>query len=504
MTTLTLSDRSAAAARSDALVLASVKTDDGAELAPGHGLPAAAAEHIDATLRATGASGAPDELVKLADVPEVAAPLVVVTGLGAVEDGDDVPAETLRRAAGAATRALAGSAKVGVRLPGSDPARLGAVAEGALFGAYAFLEHRGASAKGAKAPVKAVTVFSDGAKDKQARAAAKRAGVLAEQQNYARDLVNTAPNLLYPQTFAESVRARAAGTAVRVRVMDEKALARSGCGGILGVGQGSARPPRLVTLTYKPARPRASLAYIGKGITFDSGGLCLKPGPSMVTMKCDMAGAAAVAAAVFTIAELGLPVAVTGYLCLAENMTGADAQRPGDVVTMRGGTTVEIINTDAEGRMVMGDGLALASEKKPDAIVDIATLTGAAVMALGHRTSAVMGNDDELRERVHELATSAGESMWQMPLAEEVRAGMDSTVADIKHTGDRVGGMMVAATFLKEFIGTDASGDPIPWAHLDIAGPAFNEGAPFGYTPKGATGYGVRTLVALAEDHAGR
>ncbi|WP_152186738.1 leucyl aminopeptidase [Segeticoccus rhizosphaerae] len=504
MTTVTVSDRPAGAAKADALVLASVKTDGGAELAAGHGLSKKAAAHVNAALRNTQAGGSPDELVRLSDVPEVAAPLVVVSGLGAAPEKSGFTAETLRRAAGAATRSLSGSAKVSVRFPGSDAALVGAVAEGALFGAYAFLEHRGESAKRAKAPVKAVIVHTDGAKDRGVKAAVKRAGVLAGHQNYARDLVNTAPNLLYPQTFAESVRARAAGTAVSVRVMDEKALAKAGCGGILGVGQGSARPPRIVTLTYKPAKARASLAYIGKGITFDSGGLCLKPGASMVTMKCDMAGAAAVAAAIFTIAELGLPVAVTGYLCLAENMTGSNAQRPGDVVTMRGGKTVEIINTDAEGRLVMGDGLALASEKQPDAIVDIATLTGAAVMALGHRTSAVMANDDDLRERVHAVATGAGESMWQMPLVEEVRSGMDSTVADFKHTGDRVGGMMVAATFLSEFIGKDKAGRLIPWAHLDIAGPAFNESAAFGYTPKGGTGYGVRTLVGLAEDHAAK
>ncbi|MDQ3358736.1 MAG: leucyl aminopeptidase, partial [Actinomycetota bacterium] len=195
--------------------------------------------------------------------------------------------------------------------------------------------------------------------------------------------------------------------------------------------------------------------------------------------------------------------AVTGYLCLAENMTGDLAQRPGDVVTMRGGRTVEIINTDAEGRLVMADGIALASEQQPDAIVDIATLTGAAVVALGERTLAVMGNDEALRERAHLAASNSGEASWPMPLPEEIRATMDSPVADLKHTGERAGGMMVAATFLKEFVGKDKAGEHLPWAHLDIAGPAFNDKRAWGYTPKGGTGAGVRALIALAESYAG-
>ena len=201
-------------------------------------------------------------------------------------------------------------------------------------------------------------------------------------------------------------------------------------------------------MTYKPARATARtphLAFVGKGITFDSGGLCIKPATGMVTMKSDMAGAAAVAAAILVIAELGLPVAVTGYLCLAENMPSSLAQRPGDVVTMRGGKTVEIINTDAEGRMVMADGIVLAGEKRPDAIVDIATLTGAQVMALGMRTGGLMANDDGFRDTVRAAADDAGEAMWPMPLPEELRAGLDSLVADLKHTGERHGGMLTAA-----------------------------------------------------------
>ena len=217
----------------------------------------------------------------------------------------------------------------------------------------------------------------------------------------------------------------------------------------------------------------------------------------MVTMKCDMAGAAAVAATVLAAAELDLPVAVTGYLCLAENMPSGTAQRPSDVVIMRNGTSVEILDTDAEGRMVLGDGLCLASEKSPDWIVDIATLTGAQVVALGTDIAAVMANDDDFRARVVDAADAAGEGAWPMPLPVELRAKLDTPTADIAHKGDRDAGMLTAGLFLKEFVG-----EGIPWAHVDIAGPAFNAKEPKGHTPKGGTGFGVGTLLALVESSA--
>ncbi|HET7660924.1 MAG TPA: M17 family peptidase N-terminal domain-containing protein, partial [Oryzihumus sp.] len=367
MTTLTVSDRPASDLKVDALVLATVKADSGAALAPGHDLSKATGEHLTNALTALSAKGTPDEVLKLPAVPGVAAPLVVLTGLGAAPArGAAWDDEVLRRAAGSATRALSGVAKVALALPGAGAAAVGAVSEGALYGAYAFAGHRSQPAP--STPPGALTVLTAEARDKDVKAAVKRAGALAEARAYARDLVNTAPNLLYPQTFADSVRERAAKTDVKVSVLDDKALLKGGFGGIMGVGQGSANPPRIVTMTYAPSKARAHIAFVGKGITFDSGGLCIKPPASMLTMKSDMAGAAAVAAAVLAAAELQLPVAVTGYLCLAENMPGGNAQRPGDVVTMRGGKTVEIIDTDAEGRMVMADGLVLAGEKKPDAI----------------------------------------------------------------------------------------------------------------------------------------
>jgi len=349
--------------------------------------------------------------------------------------------------------------------------------------------------------VRAVTIVSAAARAPAVRRAVRRAATLAAATAYCRDLVNAAPNLLYPQTFVESVRERAAGTGVTVRVLDERDLASGGFGGIVGVGQGSARPPRMVTMSYSPANPRASIAFAGKGITFDSGGLCIKTPAGMLTMKQDMAGAAAVAAAVLAVAALGLPVAVTGYLALAENMPGANAQRPGDVVTIRGGTTVEVVDTDAEGRMVLADALALASEQSPDAIVDIATLTAAQQIALGNRVGAVMANDEGLCDTVLAAAEDAGEALWPMPLPEQLREGLESQVADLAHKGERVGGMLSAGLFLGEFVGV-VGGRRIPWAHLDIAGPAFNTSPPHGYTPAGGTGFGVRLLVRLAETYA--
>lgn len=264
-------------------------------------------------------------------------------------------------------------------------------------------------------------------------------------------------------------------------------------GGILAVGQGSANPPRLVELHYAPRDAVMHLAFIGKGITFDSGGLSLKQPKSMETMKCDMAGAAAVLAATRAIAELGLSVRVSAYLACAENMPGGTAQRPGDVITMRDGTTVEVLNTDAEGRLVMADALALAAERGADAIVDVATLTGAQMVALGTHVAAVMGNDEELSERIREAGDAVGEPYWPMPLPEALRASLKSPIADLKNVGDKFGGMLVAGLFLKQFVP-----DTIPWAHLDIAGPAFNESKAHGFTPAGGTGFAARTLIQLA------
>ena len=383
--------------------------------------------------------------------------------------------------------------EVAVSLEVTDPELVQATAEGALLGAYTYDRYHAHDAA-----VGRIEVVSPLARDKDAKAALARAEVVAAAVHATRDLVNAAPNDLYPAAFADAAKAavKASGAkALKVTVLDEKALAAGGYGGLVGVGQGSARPPRLVKVAYSPARATGHVALVGKGITFDSGGISIKPAAGMEAMKSDMAGAAAVLHVVVAAARLGLPVAVTGWLCLAENMPSGTAQRPSDVLTVRGGKTVEVLNTDAEGRLVMADGLVAAVEENPDLVVDIATLTGAQVVALGHRVSAVMGTD-QARAEVVDAAHDAGEQFWPMPLPADLRAGLKSKVADLANIGDRFGGMLTAGIFLQEFVGAT------PWAHLDVAGPAFNERTAFGYTPVGGTGVGVRTLLRLLEQRA--
>ncbi len=501
MPTLTLSTRPTADLAVDALVVGARPGKDGAELAEGHGLPPQATVHLSAVLVALDATGTVDEVHRVVSVPGVRATTVVVTGLG-----EDREADSLRAAAGAALRAVRTKATVAVALPARTAADLGSVADGAYAGCYSYAKPVvSARGRGAKAPApsdgpKITVVSAAGAgAGKAAKEAVARAGVIGPARDWARDLVNTPPNLLYPQTFVEAVKARAAASPakVSVSVLDEKALAKGGFGGITGVGQGSAHPPRIVTMTYSPNDSRGSIALVGKGLTFDSGGVNLKTAAGMLHMKSDMAGAAAVAAAVLAVAELGLPISVRGYLCLAENMPSGTAQRPSDVVVMRNKTTVEIIDTDAEGRMVLGDGLALACESAPDLVVDIATLTGAQMIALGNQIGAAMGNDDTLRDRIVDLADAEGDPLWPMPLPELLRSKLDSETADLKHKGDADGGMLTAGLFLRHFVTAG-----MPWAHLDIAGPSFNDKGARGCTPKGGTGFGVATLVALCEDRS--
>jgi leucyl aminopeptidase len=325
-----------------------------------------------------------------------------------------------------------------------------------------------------------------------------RGTVIAEAMNLARDLINTSPLDLPPAGLAAEAERVAAAKGVGVEVLAEDELKAGGFGGILAVGQGSSRPPRLVRLSYTHPEATKTVAFVGKGITFDSGGLSLKPPKSMETMKSDMSGAAAALAATAAVAELGLPVNVVGYLCLAENMPGGAAQRPSDIITIYGGKTVEVLNTDAEGRLVLADGLVRSGADNPDLVVDIATLTGAQVVALGDRTSGVMGSSDEVAAAVASVMRDAGEPAWPMPLPGHLRKGLDSPFADLANvSGDRGGGMLVAGHFLREF-----APDGVAWAHLDIAGPAFNSGGPYGYTPKGGTGAAVRALVQLAAEAA--
>jgi leucyl aminopeptidase len=495
VTSLRLSTSAPAGLKVDALVVGVVKGRRGVALAPGaEDVDAAFGGKLAATASVLGGTGAPGEVTKIASGGSVAAPVVVAVGLGE-KDGYD--AEALRRAAGAAVRALAGTGKVALALPAPDVDSLAAVAEGALLGAYAFLRYRTSSLESHQPPVEALTLLSPVSRERAAKDAVARAEILAAAVHLCRDLVNAPPRDLPPKEFATEAAAAVAGLDVEVSVLDEKALRKGGYGGIVGVGQGSTNPPRLVRLAYRHPQATQHLALVGKGITFDSGGLSLKPAQSMEWMKADMGGAAAVVSALMAVARLGLPVNVTAWAPLAENMPSGTAQRPSDVITIYGGKTVEVMNTDAEGRLVLADAIVAAAEDSPDLIVDVATLTGAQMIALGSRTSGVMSSADGPREQVVAAAERAGEAMWPMPLPAELRSSMDSEVADIKNIGDRYGGMLVAGLFLAEFVGDDQ-----PWAHIDIAGPAFNEGKAYGYTPKGGTGAAVRTLVALAEELA--
>ncbi|MFJ7265764.1 leucyl aminopeptidase [Streptomyces sp. NPDC099050] len=503
MTALTLSTAGPATLRADALVVGVAKGPKGPVVAAGaEAVDKAYDGKLAAVLDALGASGAEGETTKLPAPDGLKVPVVLAVGLGALPDTDEsYDEEALRRAAGAAARALHGTKKAAFALPLDDASAVTAVAEGALLGAYAFTAYQGGEKKaagskngGPKQPLAEIALLGAKPRDKEHKAAAERATILATEINIARDLVNTPPNDLTPEAFAAVAGAAAKENGIKVQVLDEKALVKGGYGGIMGVGKGSENPPRLVKLSYTHPKAEKTLAFVGKGITYDSGGISLKPAGHNETMKCDMAGAAAVFASVVAAAKLGLQVNVTGWLALAENMPSGSATKPGDVLRMYSGKTVEVLNTDAEGRLVLGDALTKASEENPDAIVDVATLTGAMVMALGDRTFGIMANDDAFRTSIHEIAEEVGEASWPMPLPEDLRKTMDSPTADIANMGVRMGGGLVAGLFLQEFVG-----EGITWAHLDIAGPAFHEGAPYGYTPKGGTGSAVRTLVRLAE-----
>jgi leucyl aminopeptidase len=523
-TTLSFSTSAPRSIDADAVVIGVIKGQDGPILAPGAAdLDEALGGGLAATLATLGVTGQAEEVIRLPSSAPVTAPVITAVGLGpASGGGTDAAAggsfepETLRRAAGAAVRTLAAASRTGpsragangsgangdgddlriaLALPVADPDAAEAVAIGALLGGYAFTRYRQQAGRRAAIIVlipveRAPADGTDGIR--------RRAEAIAGAVSLARDLVNTAPSDLVPATLAEEAERMAAASGLQAEVLDEKALEENGYGGIVGVGQGSVNPPRLVRLEYAPAQADKTVVFVGKGITFDSGGLSLKPPKSMETMKSDMGGAAAIIGAMQAIAILAPAVRVIGYLSIAENMPSGSAQRPSDVLTIYGGKTVEVLNTDAEGRLVLADALARSAEDAPDVVVDVATLTGAQVVALGTRISAVMANDDALRDAIVAAAGRAGEAMWPMPLPAELRKGLDSTVADLANVApDRSGGMLVAGLFLREFVP-----EGVRWAHLDIAGPSFNDGPPHGYTPKGGTGAATRALVQIAVDAA--
>lgn len=436
------------------------------------GLPAA-------TLGFTGEHG------QTVVVPSIGKPPVKVY----VALAEDPTAEQLRVAVAKALRASGKATSVALDLGELTPEQVQAVTESVLLTSYAFDGYK--TKKKDEPTLQKVTIVGIGT-GKAVKSAVERGTVVAEAVCATRDWVNTPPADLRPPAFAEQIKA-AAAPGVKVTVWDEKRLAKERCGGILSVGRGSEAPPRIVTLGYSPAGATTHVALVGKGITFDSGGLSLKTGVGMQTMKCDMAGAATMVAVTNAVARLGLPVKVTTFACLAENMPSGSATRPGDVAAMRNGATVEILNTDAEGRMALGDGLSLAVEAGPDHIIDAATLTGAAMAALGQSYTAVLGNNAPFEQSVLDAADTAGELMWRLPITEEVTTALKSSnIADLRQIGAKpYGGALFAAAFLREFVAE------VPWAHLDIAGPAFNDGGAKDYTAPGGTGAAVRTLIAL-------
>jgi leucyl aminopeptidase len=436
-----------------------------------------------------GATATRERIIR---IPGPSGSVFALVGTG----GKILDSDSLRSIAGAIARELSSFSEVVLDLPHNSKSELYALVEGYSLGAYRFDSYLSSSKKPAlkKQTVSFISSLRLSSSDLEAIA------VTAEAVKFTRDLVNTPANDLYPESMTKHALKHIKGLPLSVDVLDEKRLKSGGFGGLVAVGSGSSRPPRLVKISYTPKGAKRHLALVGKGITFDTGGLSLKPAEAMVGMKYDMTGAASVLTTLAAVAKLGLKVRVTGWLCLAENMPSGTAQRPNDIIKVRNGKTIEVLNTDAEGRLVLADGLSAASEEKPDLIVDVATLTGAAVIALGDRYAGLMG-DESATAQVAAAANATGELVWAMPLPEELRPLLNSDIADIANVkiGNRAGGMLVGGHFLREFIGeSKLKGVTIPWAHIDIAGPSDNSGSAYGFTPKGATGNIVRTLIELA------
>lgn len=497
MVSFSLSSASPAKTRADAVVVGVHQTPRGVSLAPGADeVKTAYGRRLGALLTGLGVGGKVGEVTVVPTNAAIRAPLLVMVGLG--EAGSD-PVPAVRRAAGVAARATTTAGTVALALPADSAELVAAAVLGYRLGGYTFTDFK--SSPPAGSATTDVLVLTAQARQQPFIDAADRAERIATATGTVRDWVNTPPGALGPPEFAEAVRtAHRQATKGRgapkltLTVHDDESLAALGCGGILGVGQGSAKESRLVELSYAPPGADLHLALVGKGVTFDSGGLTIKPAQAMTTMKCDMAGAATVIQATLVIAALGLPVRVSTFAPMAENMVSGAALRPGDVLTMYGGRTVEVLNTDAEGRLLLADGLGRAVAAEPDVIIDVATLTGAMIIALGDKMAGAMGSPDQVAALV-EAGARAGETIWPMPIPDDiVERVRSSKIADVlQHDWGRWGGGLYAGAFLQEFTGDR------PWVHLDIAGPAYNDGAATGHLTPGGTGFGVATLVEFAE-----
>jgi leucyl aminopeptidase len=452
-----------------------------------HALDGALAAH----LKATGFKGNIGDAELIPTGGRLPAAYVLVVGLGPA--GALVPAnaeaghDDVRKAAGVAARRTGRFPSVALAIANGLSGTAQAAVEGYLLGAYRFDRYKSSAEPRAD---QRITVLGDATE-----ADIQRGTTTAEATNWARDTINEPAGARPPAEFAELAKERAEAAGLTAEILDETQLAEKGMNGILGVGQGSRNPPRLLILRYEPEGATAHIGAVGKGITFDSGGLSLKPAESMETMKTDCSGAAAVVAALSALPALGAEIKVTAVTPLAENMPGGAAIKPGDVIRHYGGRTSEVLNTDAEGRLVLADALAWMSEQRPEAMIDFATLTGAMVIALGKKVAGFFASSPELAEQVQAAASHTGERVWQMPLFEDMRKQIDSDIADVKNIGTRWGGAIFAALFLKDFVGD------VPWIHVDIAGPARSDEAEH-YLPKGPTGMGTRLLIDWIERRA--
>lgn len=423
----------------------------------------------------------------------IGARLVVLVGLGARED---VNLERLREAAATGARAARDKGARRVAFPlirtvgGEDTGKAGiaqATVEGAVLGLYRFEEFK---SKPEEKRVEELLILTP---DEGMAQHVERGRILAEATCRARDLANQPGNRLPPRLLGDAASAMGAAVGLEVRVYDERWMEKEGMGALLGVARGSAEPPRFIVMRYSSGRSDAPLlALVGKGLTFDSGGISIKPAQGMEEMKMDKAGGAAVVGAMEAIARLRPPIDVLGIVPASENLPGGRAQKPGDVVKAGNGKTIEVINTDAEGRLILADAVVYAAREGARWIIDIATLTGAVIIALGHEAAAVLGNDDDLVEELRTAGREVGERYWPLPTYEEFKEQYKSQIADIKNVGGRAAGTITAGMIIGEFVGDTL------WAHLDIAGMAWDE-KDRPYKPKGATGFGVRTLVRLAE-----
>ncbi len=443
-----------------------------------------------AALAAHGFEGKPGQTLVL---PAATGPTYVAVGIG---DPAVLSVKGLRDAAAALVRAAGRRSTIATSLADLEgveaKSAAQAVVEGALLASYRYLGLK-TDTSGASTLTSLSLIVSD-KRSAGARLGIERGTVTAAAAALARDLANMPPAYLTARMLADKAVAVANESGLDVEVFNRDQLLAMGCGGMIGVNQGSIEPPRMVRLSYTPKNPTGHLVLVGKGVTYDSGGISLKPSDaSHAKMKMDMSGAAAVLATMGALKALKVKATVTGYLMCTDNLPSGSAFKLGDVLTFRNGKTAEIHNTDAEGRLVLADGLSLGVESKPDAIIDIATLTGACVAALGVKIAGVLGNDQPFVEQVKEASQRADENVWQLPLAKEYRKLIDSNVADMKNVGGPYGGAITAALFLSEFVGDT------PWAHLDIAGP-MDVDSDDGWLSKGATGFGTRLLIELASN----